>query len=109
MRLHCPSVVVPQSRIFRAPTWETTMIAKFLTGLTATALVAAPIAASAAPAATPASKLSLSNAPRANAPTARTNRLAGESVLPILIGVGVVAAGVYLIIDKENEDDADSN
>ena len=85
------------------------MIAKFFTGLAASALVMAPVAASAAPAASPASKLSLSRSVRAGTPTTKANRLAGESIVPVLIGVGVVAAGVYLIIDKENEDDSDSN
>ena len=85
------------------------MLSKFLTSLAASALVVAPVAASAAPTATPASKLSLSPSVRAGTPTGKADRLSGASVIPALIGAAVVAGVAYLIIDNENDDDADSN
>jgi hypothetical protein len=84
------------------------MITKFLTGLAASALVVAPVAASAAPAVPSASKLSVSNAVRAGTPMAKKNRAAGAGVIPVAIGVAVVAGVAYLIIDNE-DDDSDSN
>ncbi|WBH16302.1 hypothetical protein [Sphingomonas radiodurans] len=85
------------------------MVPKLLTGLAASALVVAPVAASAAPAANAASKLSVSKSVRASTPTSKKDRAAGNSVIPILIGAGVVAGVAYLIIDNENDDDSDSN
>jgi hypothetical protein len=72
------------------------------------ALVAAPVAASAAPA-NPAAKLSVSKSVRAGAPASKPSKLSGASTIPLLIGVAIAAGVTYLIIDKENDDDSDSN
>ncbi|WP_085809973.1 hypothetical protein [Sphingomonas sp. TZW2008] len=90
------------------------MIAKLMTGLAASALVVAPVAATAAPVApvastTAASKLSLSNAPRAGTATAKADRLAGVSIIPAIIGAAVVIGVALLIIDNEDDNDSDSN
>jgi hypothetical protein len=86
------------------------MIARILTGLAASSLAIAPVAAVAAPVAptTAASKLSLSNAPRAGTATTKTDRLAGGRIIPILIGAAVVIGVAFLIIDNE-DDNSDSN
>jgi hypothetical protein len=68
------------------------------------ALVAAPVAASAAPA-NPTSSLSFAKSVRVGSPTKKSSKLAGASVVPIVIGIGIVAAAAYLIIDHEDKDD----
>ncbi|QNE32595.1 hypothetical protein F1C10_12005 [Sphingomonas sp. NBWT7] len=87
------------------------MIAKLMTGLAAGSIAMAPVAATAAPVAptTAASKLSLSNAPRAGTATAKADRLAGVSIIPAIIGAAVVVGVALLIIDNEDDDDSDSN
>lgn len=74
------------------------------------ALVAAPVAASAAPA-NSVSSLSLSKSVRAGAATNGKSKLAeGASVIPLVIGAGIIAGVAYLVIDHENKDDnSDSN
>lgn len=73
------------------------------------ALAATPIAASAAPA-NPASSLSVSKSVRAGTATSKSNKIAGASTIPLIIGAAIVAGVTYLIVDKENDDDnADSN
>ncbi|UVO50231.1 hypothetical protein M0208_06735 [Sphingomonas sp. SUN019] len=86
------------------------MLKSIILGASVFALTAAPIAASAATA-NPASKLSLSSATRAGTPAGKSNRLAGSGIGPIAAGailVGIAAAAVLLISDKE-DDDSDSN
>lgn len=71
----------------------------------------APVAASAATV-NPASKLSLTSTSRASAPTGKTNRATGAGVGPIAAGiivVGIAVGATLLIIDKEDDEDADSN
>ena len=47
---------------------------------------------------------------RAGSTTSRSNKVAGASVIPLVIGAAVIAGVAYLIIDHENDnDDADSN
>lgn len=78
----------------------TSLLAIVALGMTATPAIAAPAA----------SKLSVAKTVRAGAPTGKSSRLAGENVGPIaaaLIGAGIVAGTVLLIVDKE--DDSDSN
>jgi hypothetical protein len=89
---------------------ETSMFIKSLAMASAgLALVAAPVAATAA-SVNPASSLSVAKSVRAGTPTKKSSNLAGASVVPIVIGVGIVAAAAYLIIDHEDKDDnSDSN
>ncbi|UZK70203.1 hypothetical protein OKW76_03880 [Sphingomonas sp. S1-29] len=82
------------------------MIARLLSGLAATALIATPVAASAASAAAPAAKLSVAQARTGTAAT-KTNRQAGVSLFPALLAAAIIAGGVYLVVDSN--DDSDSN
>jgi hypothetical protein len=72
------------------------------------ALVAAPVAATAAAPVTPASSLSVSKSARASTSTAKSNKVAGAGLVPLLIGAGIIAGATYLIVDHE-DDDSDSN
>ncbi len=84
---------------------------KFLTMATAgLAMIAAPVAASAAPA-NSASSLSVSKSVRAGTAANAKSKLAeGSSIVPLVIGAGVIAGVAYLIIDHEDKDDnSDSN
>ncbi|MBD8621123.1 hypothetical protein IFT67_19625 [Sphingomonas sp. CFBP 13728] len=87
------------------------MIKKLTLAASAFALTALPVAASAAPAAaTPAGSLSLSSV-RAGTPTSKSSKLAGlqdSSIVPIVIGIGIIAGVTYLIVDHE-DDNSDSN
>lgn len=83
------------------------MISKLLTGLAASALVAAPIAASAAPATSAASKLSVTSSARASTPTGATEKVAGVGIIPAILAAAIVAGGIFLIVD--DDDDSDSN
>ncbi len=88
------------------------MIAKFLTAATATALVAAPVAASAAPVATTnaASSLSVGKSIRASTPTTGVRKAADTGQIAA-IAVGVLIAGgiIYAIVDSNDDNDSDSN
>lgn len=87
------------------------MIKKLTLTASAFALIAPPVAASAAPAANPAGSLSLSSA-RTGTPTSKSSKLAGfqdSSIVPIGIGIGIVAGVAYLIVDHEDDNDSDSN
>lgn len=83
-------------------------VSKLLSGLAASALVLAPVSASAATAAAPASKLSVANSARAGSATKNTDRLAGAGILPAILAAAIVAGGIYLVVD-DNDDDSDSN
>lgn len=73
------------------------------------ALISAPVAANAATT-NPASSLSLSKATRAGSPTSKTNKVAGVSTVPLVIGAAIVAGVTYLIVDNEDDDNnSDSN
>ncbi|MBD8547159.1 hypothetical protein [Sphingomonas sp. CFBP 8760] len=75
------------------------------------ALVAAPVAASAAPV-NAASTLSVAKSARAGSTTSKSSKLGaagGASLIPLLIGAGIIAGATYLIVDHEDDDDADSN
>ncbi len=87
------------------------MIKKLTFAASAFALAALPVAASAAPAANSAGSLSLSSA-RAGTPTSKSSKLAGlqdSSIVPIIIGAGIIAGVTYLIIDHEDDNNSDSN
>ena len=87
------------------------MIKKLTFAASAFALAALPVAASAAPAANSAGSLSLSSA-RAGTPTSKGSKLAGlqdSSIVPIIIGAGIIAGVTYLIVDHEDNDNSDSN
>jgi hypothetical protein len=87
------------------------MIKKLTLAASALALTALPVAASAASAANPAGSLSLSSV-RAGTPTSKSSKLAGlqdSSIVPIVIGIGIVAGVTYLIVDHEDDNDSDSN
>jgi proline racemase len=74
------------------------------------AMIAAPVAAIAAPA-NSASSLSVTKSVRAGTAANGKSKLAGRaSIVPIIIGVGLVAGVAYLVIDHEDKDDnSDSN
>jgi hypothetical protein len=86
------------------------MIKTWILGASAIAMTAMPVAATAAPVgANSAGSLSLAPATRAGTSTKKSSNLAGQSIVPLVIGAGIIAGVAYLIIDKENEDDSDSN
>jgi opacity protein-like surface antigen len=85
------------------------MIKKLTLAASAIALTALPVAASAAPVASSAGSLS---SVRAGTPTSKSSKLAGlqdSSIVPIVIGVGILAGVAYLIVDHEDDDNSDSN
>lgn len=85
------------------------MVMKSLAMATAgLAMIAAPVAASAAPA-NAASSLSVAKSVRAGSQGSNKSKLAGATGIPLLIGAGIIAGVAYLVIDKENDDDSDSN
>jgi len=87
------------------------MIKKLTFAASAFALAALPVAASAAPVANSAGSLSLSSA-RAGTPTSKGSKLAGlqdSSIVPIIIGAGIIAGVTYLIVDHEDDNNSDSN
>lgn len=82
------------------------MITKFLTAAAATAMVAAPVAASAAPAA----NLSVAKSARASAPTTGANKaVPGGSAIAIVLGALVAGGIIYAIVDSTDDNDSDSN
>ena len=87
------------------------MINKFLTGAAATAMIAAPVAASAAPAATTnaASSLSVGKSVRAATPTTGANKAAGGSGIAIALGALLAGGIIYAIVDGADDNDSDSN
>ncbi len=85
------------------------MIKTWILGASAIAMTAMPVAATAAPVgANSAGSLSLAPSVRAGTSTKKSSKLAGASIVPIIIGVGIVAGVTYLIIDHE-DDNSDSN
>jgi hypothetical protein len=85
------------------------MIKTWILGASAIAMTAIPVAANAAPAgANSAATLSVSPAVRAGTSTNKSSKLAGQSIVPIVIGAGILAGVAYLIIDHE-DDNSDSN
>ena len=86
------------------------MIKTWILGASALTMAALPVAASAAPvAANSAQSLSVASSVRAGTPTKKSSKLAGASVVPLVIGAAVVAGVAYLIVDKEDDDNSDSN
>ncbi len=86
------------------------MIKTLILGASAIAMTAMPVAAIAAPAgANSAGSLSLAPAVRAGTPTKKSSKLAGQSIVPIVIGAGIIAGVAYLIIDHEDDNNSDSN
>lgn len=87
------------------------MIKSWILGVSAVAMTALPVAANAAPAANPAQSLSVASSVRTGTATAKSSKLAGlqeSSIVPIVIGAGILAGVAYLIIDHE-DDNSDSN
>lgn len=72
--------------------------------LAATALVAAPVAASAQAPVNPAASLSIAKSVRASAPAQKKSALAGGGLLAAVILAGVVAIGVIAIVNDSNSD-----
>lgn len=72
-------------------------------------LAAAMLSMSSAAMANPASSLSVQNATRSYSTQPRAPKSKVQTVMPILIGLGMIAGVTYLIIDHENDDRADSN
>ena len=74
-------------------------------------MTALPVAANAAPVANPAQSLSVTSSVRTGTATSKSSKLAGlqeSSIVPIVIGAGILAGVAYLIIDHE-DDNSDSN
>ena len=85
------------------------MIKTFALGLSALAMTAVPVAATAATA-NPAQSLSVASAVRAGTTTSKSSKLAGISVAPLVIGIGMLAGVTYLIVDHEDDNNnSDSN
>lgn len=88
------------------------MIKKLALAAATLGVAAMPIAANAASAAAnPAASLSVSSA-RAGTPTSNSSKLAGlqdSSIVPIVIGIGIIAGVTYLIVDHEDDNNSDSN
>ncbi len=85
------------------------MMKTWILGASALAMTALPVAASAAPTATnSAQSLSVASSVRAGTATKKSSKLAGASVVPIAIGIGILAGVTYLIVDHE-DDNSDSN
>ena len=87
------------------------MIKSWILGVSAVAMTALPVAANAAPAANPAQSLSVASSVRTGTATSKSSKLAGlqgASIVPIVIGAGILAGVAYLIIDHE-DDNSDSN
>lgn len=88
------------------------MIKKMTFVAAALGLAATPVAASAVPvAANPAASLSVSSA-RAGTLTSKSSKLAGlqeSSIVPLVIGIGILAGVTYLIVDHEDDNNSDSN
>lgn len=88
------------------------MIKKLTLAASVFALTVLPVAAGAAPVASnPAGSLSLSSV-RAGTPTSKSSKLAGlqdSSIVPIIIGIGIIAGVTYLIVDHEDDNNSDSN
>jgi len=86
------------------------MMKTWILGASAIAMTAMPVAANAAPiGANPASTLSVAPAVRAGTSTQKSSKLAGQSIVPIIIGAGIIAGVAYLIIDHEDDNNSDSN
>ena len=87
------------------------MIKSWILGVSAVAMTALPVAANAAPVANPAQSLSVASSVRTGTATLKSSKLAGlqeSSIVPIVIGAGILAGVAYLIIDHE-DDNSDSN
>ncbi|MDJ0276812.1 hypothetical protein QLH51_08395 [Sphingomonas sp. 2R-10] len=79
------------------------MIAKFITAVAATTLVAAPVMA--APA-NPATKLSVVQPVRASASADKSNKLAGPGLIAAAIGAGIAAIGILAIVKSDESPDS---
>jgi hypothetical protein len=62
--------------------------------MTATPALAAP--------ANPAASLSVAKSVRASSPSAKSNKLAGSSIIPAVLALAIVAAGVYIAVDDND-------
>lgn len=88
------------------------MIKTWILGVSAVAMTALPVAVSAAPAANAAQSLSVASSVRTGTATSKSSKLAGlqeSSIVPIVIGAGILAGVAYLIIDNEDDNNSDSN
>ena len=86
------------------------MIKTWILGASAIAMTAMPVAANAAPiGASSAGSLSLAPSVRAGTSTKKSSKLADQSIVPLVIGAGIVAGVAYLIIDHEDDNNSDSN
>lgn len=79
--------------------------------LTATALVATPMAASATPASNAASRLSVGKTVRASTPTTGIQKAAAGAggIAGIVLGALVAGGIIYAVVDSSDDDDSDSN
>jgi hypothetical protein len=68
----------------------------------AAALSIAATPALAAPA-NPAASLSVAKSVRASAPSGKSNKLAGSSIIPAVLALAIVAGGIYIAVDDNND------
>jgi hypothetical protein len=108
MRLACPTISSHRLRT------EELLMRKVLATMAILSLGASPVLAAPQPptasAASSARSLSVA-ATRVGTPAKRGSNLAsGASVVPLIIGAGILVGTVFLIVDNENDgDDGDSN
>lgn len=72
------------------------LLKKAAIAFAATSMVLAPVAASAAPAL---------DASRAGSVTEGQNELEGASWIAILLGLAIIAGGIWLVVDDNGDDD----
>ncbi|MEO5493273.1 MAG: hypothetical protein ABIR08_04520 [Sphingomonas sp.] len=63
----------------------------------ALSLVATPVLAN------PAASLSVAKSVRASSPSAKSNKLAGSSIIPAVLALAIVAGGIYIAVDDNDK------
>ncbi|MDB5681851.1 MAG: hypothetical protein JWO16_1656 [Sphingomonas bacterium] len=63
----------------------------------ALSLVASPVLAN------PAASLSVAKSVRASSPSAKSNKLAGSSIIPAVLALAIVAGGVIIAVSDDNK------
>jgi hypothetical protein len=74
----------------------------FLTSIAALSLVATPAFA----ANNPASSLSVAKSVRAGAPSARGSHLAGGVIIPVVLALAIIGAGIVIAVDNDDKPDS---
>jgi len=69
----------------------------FGSAVVALSLVASPVLAN------PAASLSVAKSVRASTPSAKSNKLAGNSLIPVVLALAIVAGGIYIAVDDNDK------